>query len=165
MFSASAGRAWICHDAALSGGSLDSYCLLSSVHWSGTIHCPVCPWSVLKNLSPPEAEPRPSVHCALAFSLSTLNRRSGLIVGVHQPALVSSCAWPVLLCSFLPLVRALLFSSLFLSISHQVKNPLPPFDFNPNSSESSASLWNPCVLVCPQNFPVGSPLLLGGFPL
>jgi hypothetical protein len=40
---APAGRAQICSCAALSGGSPDSYCVLSGVHRIGTVDCPVYP--------------------------------------------------------------------------------------------------------------------------
>jgi hypothetical protein len=41
---------------ALSGGSPDSYCVLSGVHRTGTVDCPVHPYRVLKNGLQPETE-------------------------------------------------------------------------------------------------------------
>jgi hypothetical protein len=43
MSGAPARRAQIPFCAAVSGGSLDSYCALSDVHRTCTVHCPVCP--------------------------------------------------------------------------------------------------------------------------
>jgi hypothetical protein len=52
MSGALAGHAWICHYAALFGGSLDHDCALSGVHRTGNVHCPVCPYCVLKKIPP-----------------------------------------------------------------------------------------------------------------
>jgi hypothetical protein len=53
---------------ALSGGSPDSYCALSSVHRTGTVDCPVRPYHVFKKSPPARSRARDLLH----FSLTSL---------------------------------------------------------------------------------------------
>jgi hypothetical protein len=62
-------RAQILFSCALSGGSPDSYCALSSVHRTCTVDCLVRPYRVLKNRPPARAEPDATLLlCSLAPS-------------------------------------------------------------------------------------------------
>jgi hypothetical protein len=58
-------RAKIPFSCALSGGSSDSYCVLSGVHRTGTVDCPVRPYPVFKKSFPSRAR-------GLAFLFSVL---------------------------------------------------------------------------------------------
>jgi hypothetical protein len=62
---------------ALSGGSPDSYCALSGVHRTGTVDCPVHPYSVFKKSFPARARGQAlfplSGHClSLSLAVSSL---------------------------------------------------------------------------------------------
>jgi hypothetical protein len=114
-------RAKIHFSCALSGGSPDSYCALSSVHRTGTVDCPVRPYRVLKKgLQPAEPSQRltlfPCARCSLSLAPPPRRRQS------PPPAttlLRQSCAWArlfplgeqIFLLSLLPLC------SLFITLS------------------------------------------------
>jgi hypothetical protein len=96
-------RAKIQSSCALSGGSPDSYCALSSVHRTGTIDCPVRPSRVLKNGLQPDRARDPFYFPASASFLSVSGdsspapaifshrRLSGdLVLSVTLPSPVSS---------------------------------------------------------------------------
>ena len=124
-------RAKISFSCALSGGSPDSYCALSGVHRTGTVHCPVRPYSVFKKFFP-LSRPRPgfisSVLCpSLCHWRSFLPppasavplRRSSGGVQVHLPfplwcvspslsPCLSEFMPPVNLCKSLPPLMCLL---------------------------------------------------------
>jgi hypothetical protein len=64
-------RAKIPFSYALSGGSPDNYCAMSGVHRTGTVDCPVRPYSVFKNSFPSRARGQAvSLLCSLPLSRS-----------------------------------------------------------------------------------------------
>jgi hypothetical protein len=104
-------RAIIPFSCALSGGSPDSYCVLSGVHRTGTVDCPVRPYSVFKKTllcpSPsPGSFPTPLASLSLCIWRSQPRPRPPL-TGVHR---LRSCSGDPDQCS---LVSSLLSSSIF----------------------------------------------------
>jgi hypothetical protein len=113
---------------AMSGGSPDSYCALSGVHRTGTVDCPVRPYSVFKKSFPARARGRDHFLCLSPLLLNvsgvstlagdspspatTVLRRSSVLVPALS--LVSSPASPL----------HLFFSSLSVSA---VSTPFHPF--------------------------------------
>jgi hypothetical protein len=91
-------RAQIPFSCALSGGSPDSYCALSGVHRTGTIDCPVRPYSVFKKPFP-GSRPRPgSFFSVLRFCLCALAVCSpSPTISPHRRPLSSGDLDPVLL--------------------------------------------------------------------
>jgi hypothetical protein len=118
-------RAKIHFLCALSGGSPDSYCALSGVHRTGTVDCPVRPYSVFKNFSLPEPSPGSvfSPCCARFLSRSGDStgdlRAPAATVLDHPPATSSPSSFPLSV-SFSSL-------SLFLSVHATSAAPFPLF--------------------------------------
>jgi hypothetical protein len=122
---------------ALSGGSPDSYYALSSVHRTGTVDCPVRPYSVFKKLF--SARARAQAHFfspASIFSLSLAffprRRRPP-----SSPAILRRpcpCSSPSLSLVRIPL-SLFHFFSLYVLLS-PVKHPFPPLVQFSKSCES-----------------------------
>jgi hypothetical protein len=73
MSGALARHAQICYCATLSGGSPDSYYAMSSVHWTVTVDCSVCPKPIFfKKTFPARAKPRLPFHPHALCSLLSL---------------------------------------------------------------------------------------------
>jgi hypothetical protein len=98
------GRAWIYHYAAMSSGAPNSDCALSVVHQTGTVHCPVCPWSVFKKdfpcLSPSAGYSL--LRAQASWFLCSLLAPSSPSMVTGKPAPASTCARPMLPCFFPP---------------------------------------------------------------
>jgi hypothetical protein len=75
---------------ALSGGSPDSYCVLSGVHRTCTVDCPVRPYSVFKKFFP-LSRPRPGSLSAL-FSAPLSVSGDHSLAGDHPSPAISSPA-------------------------------------------------------------------------
>jgi hypothetical protein len=117
-------RAGTPFSCALSGGSPDSYCALSGVHRTDTVDCPVRPYSVFKNPSLPEPEPKLISSPLWPASLSV---SGDLNPASDHPSPASTALRrprPVLL-SCPRSVSSLVFSSLF-PLFNSVR-PFPPF--------------------------------------
>jgi hypothetical protein len=111
---------------ALSGGSPDSYCALSGVHRTGTVDCPVRPYSVLKNDLQPETE------LEALFSLCALCSLRLLPLAGDHPSSPAICP-PATLC--------LRSSLLPRSVS---SSPLPLSSLSLYFSDNEA-VHHPCV--------------------
>jgi hypothetical protein len=112
---------------ALSGGSPDSYCALSGVHRTGTVDCPVRPYSVFKkSLS---ARARGLAQFLPLHPLLSVSRRLPLLLAIfrrspatggHCPRLSSGALIPL---SFPLSVSLPLFSLPLCALSEAVRLP------------------------------------------
>jgi hypothetical protein len=134
---------------ALSGGSLDSYCALSDVHRTGTVDCPVRPYSVFKKLFSARAELR-LISSPLLHPLSVSGDFPPLAGDHLSPATILRRPVPALV----PLPRSVSSSplplslSLLFSVSGSEALHSTPFAQIPNPVKSCASmLWYVCLCV------------------
>jgi hypothetical protein len=84
-------RAKISFSCALSGGSPDSYCALSGVHRTGTVDCPVRPYSVFKKTFP-LSRPRPGSFLLCSQPLLSVSGGFLSLAGDHPSPAISSPA-------------------------------------------------------------------------
>jgi hypothetical protein len=159
-------RAKIPCSCALSGGSPDRYCALSGVHRTGTVDCPVHPYSVSKKTFP-LSRPRPGSH----FSLFSAPLSRPLAIS-SSPATTPPLRRPLHRrrpsASPLPSLVSTLFSLSFplLSLCAPATSEDPLFHPCVSTSNSCEILWNQvvvCVPLCALNILVGSQLLREGF--
>jgi hypothetical protein len=127
-------RAKIQFSCALSGGSSDSYCALSGVHRTGTVDCPVRPYSVFKKSLSARARGLaqflPCQASALGLKrFSPLRRRSPL-PGGDPPATVETWPRPLPLGEQAPLPC---LHSLSVLCLRQLGSLFPPFANSSNS--------------------------------
>jgi hypothetical protein len=115
-------RAKIPFSCAMFGGSPDSYCALSGVHWTCTVDCPVHPYRVLKNGLQPETEPEALFSLCALCSLFSANCSLSPAISPHRRPLCSGDL-QLLRPSLLPLVSSLVFSSLLSLFMPPVKHP------------------------------------------
>jgi hypothetical protein len=109
-------RAKFPFSCALSGGSPDSYCALSGVHRTGTVDCPVRPYSVFKKSLSARARglaqfsplPAPALGLRRLPSLRRRSSSSAAILRRPVPALVSSPSLGELLSALLSLFSLVL---------------------------------------------------------
>jgi hypothetical protein len=131
---------------ALSGGSPDSYCALSGVHWIGTVDCPVRPYPVFKKTFPSRARGQALFPlCSLPPSRS--QAISTLTCDLPSPAAIlrRHCACPALL----PLVSSCAFTPPLFSLIQPSGAPsshlLRKSQISVNSCETK--LWYVCLCV------------------
>jgi hypothetical protein len=141
-------RAKIPFSCASSGGSPDSYCALSGVHRTGTVDCPVCPYSVFKK--PSSARARGQAHFLPPASALCLRQSPPLAGDLPSPA-SSVLRRPRPSASLLPslgeqLLLPLSSLSLYFSSSEAPSStPLCSFKIPVNSSETKWSYVFLCV--------------------